>query len=51
MNYQEFLELKHKRAEKLAAGKELLAKKDFAGHKALMDEVAAMNTEIDANEG
>ena len=50
MNYQEFLELKHKRAEKLAAGKELLAKKDFAGHKALMDEVAAMNTEIDANE-
>lgn len=50
MNYQEFLELKHKRAEKLAEGQALLAKKDFEAHKALMSEVEKMNGEIDAVE-
>lgn len=50
MTYQELLELKHKRAEKVAQGKELLAKKDLDGHKALMDEIAKMNAEIDAVE-
>lgn len=50
MTYQEFLELKDKRAKKLAEGKELLAKKDFDAHKSLMDEVAEMNREIDAAE-
>lgn len=50
MTYQEFLELKSKRAEKLAEGKALLAKKDFDGHKALMAEVDKMNLEIDAAE-
>ena len=50
MNYQEFLELKHKRAEKLKEGDALLAKKDLEGHKALMDEVEKMNAELDAVE-
>lgn len=50
MNYQEFLELKAKRAEKLKEGDTLLAKKDFEGHKALMSEVAKMNQELDAAE-
>lgn len=50
MTYQEFLELKSKRAAKLAEGKMLLAKKDFDAHKALMAEVAKMNTELDAAE-
>lgn len=50
MTYQEFLELKHKRAQKLAEGRDLLAKKDFEGHNALMGDVAKMNAEIDAAE-
>ncbi len=50
MTYQEFLELKAKRAEKLKEGDALLAKKDFDGHKALMGEVAKMNQELDAAE-
>lgn len=50
MTYQEFLELKAKRAEKLKEGETLLAKKDFDGHKALMSEVAKMNQELDAAE-
>ena len=50
MNYQELLELKHKRAEKLTEGKGLLEKKDFEGHQALMAEVEKMNAEIDAVE-
>ena len=50
MTYQEYLELKAKRAEKLKEGEDLLAKKDFDGHKALMGEVAKMNQELDAAE-
>lgn len=50
MNYQEFLELKHKRAEKLKEGDALLAKKDLEGHRALMAEVDKMNAELDAAE-
>lgn len=50
MTYQELLELKHKRAEKVAQGKELLAKKDLEGHKALMAEIDGLNAEIDAVE-
>lgn len=50
MTYQEYLELKAKRAEKLKEGEALLAKKDFDGHKALMGEVAKMNQELDAAE-
>ena len=47
MTYQEYLELKAKRAGKLKEGEALLAKKDFEGHKALMGEVAKMNQELD----
>ena len=50
MNYQELLELKNKRAEKLKEGEALLSKKDLEGHKKLMGEVAKMNGEIDAAE-
>lgn len=50
MTYQEFLELKNKRAEKLKEGEALLAKKDFEAHKTLMGEVQKMNEEIDAAE-
>ena len=50
MTYQELLEAKDKRAKKLAEGKELLAKKDFEGHKTLMAEVGKMNPEIEASE-
>lgn len=50
MTYQELLELKHKRAGKVAQGKELLAKKDLEGHKALMAEIDSLNAEIDAVE-
>lgn len=50
MTYQELLELKAKRAEKLKEGGALLAKKDLEGHKALMDDVQKMNAEIDAAE-
>ncbi|OUQ17672.1 phage major capsid protein [Flavonifractor sp. An135] len=50
MNYQDFLELKHKRAEKLAQGQGLLEKKDLEGHKALLAEVEKLNAEIDAVE-
>ena len=50
MTYQEYLELKAKRAEKLKEGEALLAKKDFDGHKALMGEVSKMNQELDAAE-
>lgn len=50
MTYQELLELKHKRTEKVAQGKELLAKKDLEGHKALMAEIDSLNAEIDAVE-
>ncbi len=50
MTYQELLELKSKRADKLKEGQELLAKKDFEGHKGLMCDVAKMNAEIDAGE-
>lgn len=50
MTYQELLELKSNRAAKLAEGKDLLKKKDFEGHKALMGEIGKMNAEIDAAE-
>lgn len=50
MTYQELLELKHKRAQKLKEGEELLDKKDFEAHKTLMGDVEKMNTEIDAAE-
>lgn len=50
MTYQELLEWKAKRAEKLAQGQELLAKKDLEAHKALMGEIEKMNQEIDAAE-
>lgn len=50
MTYQELLEAKDTRAKKLAEGKELLAKKDFAAHKTLMEEVGKMNPEIEASE-
>lgn len=50
MTYQEWLELKAKRAVKVAEGTELLAKKDFEAHKALMGEVEKMNQELDAGE-
>lgn len=50
MTYQELLELKHKRAEKVTQGKELLAKKDLDGHKALMAEIDGLNAEIEAAE-
>lgn len=50
MTYQEFLELKSKRAEKLKEGDALLAKKDFDGHKALMADVDKINQELDAAE-
>lgn len=50
MTYQEFLELKNKRAEKLKEGEALLAKKDFEAHKTLMGDVQKMNAEIDAAE-
>lgn len=48
--YQNLLELKNKRAQKLAEGKELLAKKDYEGHKTLMEEIDKLNGEIDAIE-
>lgn len=50
MTYQELLEMKHARAEKLKEGQGLLAKKDLEGHKALMAEIEGMNAEIDAAE-
>ena len=50
MTYQELLELKNKRAEKVREGEGLLAKKDFDAHKTLMGEVQKMNAEIDAAE-
>lgn len=50
MTYQELLELKNKRAEKVRGGEGLLAKKDFDAHKTLMGEVQKMNEEIDAAE-
>lgn len=50
MTYQKLLELKHKRAEKVALGTELLAKKDLDGHKTLMAEIDDMNAEIEAVE-
>ncbi|NBI08642.1 phage major capsid protein [Colidextribacter sp. OB.20] len=50
MTYQEYLELKAKRAEKVKEGQALLDKKDFAAHKALMADVEKMNQEIDATE-
>jgi len=50
MTYQELLEAKDKRAKKLEEGDELLAKKDFAAHKTLMEEVKKMNPEIEAAE-
>ena len=48
--YQELLQLKHQRAEKVKQGKELLAKKDFEAHKTLMGEVDELNTQIEAVE-
>ena len=48
--YQELLQLKHQRAEKVKQGKELLAKKDLNAHKTLMDEVDGLNTQIEAVE-
>ena len=50
MTYQELLELKNKRTEKLKEGTTLLSKKDLEAHKTLMGEVAKMNEEIDAAE-
>ena len=43
MTYQELLELKNKRAEKVREGEGLLAKKDFDAHKTLMGEIQKMN--------
>lgn len=50
MTYQELLELKSKREAKVAEGKDLLAKKDFVAHKALMEEVSKFNEEVAAGE-
>lgn len=50
MTYQEYLDLKAKRAEKVKEGKDLLTKKDFEAHKALMADVEKMNQELDAAE-
>lgn len=50
MTYQELLELKNKRAEKVREGGELLKKKDLVGHKTLMADVGKMNDEIEAAE-
>ena len=50
MTYQELLELKNKRAEKVKEGEALLTKKDFEAHKTLMGEIQNMNVEIDAAE-
>ena len=50
MTYQELLELKNKRAEKVKEGEALLTKKDFEAHKTLMGEIQKMNVEIDAAE-
>ena len=50
MTYQELLELKNTRAQKLKEGADLLKKKDFTAHKALMGEITKMNAEIDAAE-
>lgn len=51
MTYQELLELKAKRARKLEEAGELVKKKDYAGHKAFMEEhIAPLNAEIDAME-
>lgn len=50
MTYQELLELKNKRAQKVKEGDDLLKKKDFTAHKALMGEISKMNAEIDAAE-
>lgn len=50
MTYQELLELKNKRALKVKEGDDLLKKKDFDAHKALLGDVAKMNAEIDAAE-
>ena len=50
MTYQELLELKNKRALKVKEGDDLLKKKDFTAHKALMGEITKMNAEIDAAE-
>lgn len=51
MTYEDLLELKNQRAVKLAEGGALLEKKDFDGHKALMDgEIADLNRQIDAVE-
>lgn len=50
MTYHEYLELKNKRAEKVKEGQDLLDKKDFEAHKALMSDVKKMNQELDAVE-
>ncbi|WP_312611361.1 phage major capsid protein [Oscillibacter sp.] len=50
MTYQELLELKNTRAEKMKEGAALLEKKDFAAHKLLMEEVGKLNPEIEATE-
>lgn len=50
MTYQDLLELKAKRAEKLKEGRDLLAQKNFEAHTTLMGEVEKMNREIDAGE-
>ena len=50
MTYQELLELKNTRAQKLKEGADLLKKKDFTAHKALKGEITKMNAEIDAAE-
>ena len=50
LTYQKLLELKHKRAELVAQGKELLLKKDLEGHKALMVDIDSLNGEIEAVE-
>ncbi len=50
MTYQELLELKNKRALKVKEGQDLITQKNFEAHKALLDEVAKMNAEIEAAE-
>lgn len=50
MKWEQLLELKHQRAEKLKEGANHLTNKDFEKHKALMVEVEKLNAEIDAAE-
>lgn len=50
LTYQKLLELKHKRADLVVQGKELLVKMNLEGHKALMADIDSLNEEIEAVE-